>query len=123
MIDSESVNKVLGAFAKFVSRLAGKRVEFTSVGSGERFPIAAAKVEKLFNDVTAALDEQKVNVIGSLEPGKIYCLSVDPTIVDLALVSNSLDMLQELGVQVIVLDERMSFVSIPEGYEVVEKKQ
>ena len=122
MISSESLNKLLNAFANFVSRLTDTDVKFTSVGPGERIPIAAMKIENLIKEATDALDNQKVRIACGLESGKIYVLSVDACVMDS--LDDVISGLKSLyGIELICIDKNtMEFVRIPEGYKIVKKK-
>lgn len=121
MISCDSLNKVFGSLAKFVSRLTGKEVGFQQVKPGESLDSGFWKMNNLLEGVVDALDNSEVKVVGALEPGKIYCLQTDMSSVNMEWIGSMADYLVRKDIFVILLDQNMNFISIPEGYTVIKE--
>jgi len=124
MISRESTNKLFNSLAEFVSKLTGRSVQFHQIGE-EPIGVAGEKMSKFFNDAAAALDNpNNVQLLGALEPrsGRVYCLQVDMNTVDMEFAGRIVKSLEDRDINVVVVDQNLNFVSIPEGYEVVKKE-
>jgi maleate cis-trans isomerase len=121
MIKGEDLNTLFTSFANFVEKLTKNKVEFVPIQPGEMLGISLLRMSELFTNAAKALDNSEVKVVGQLEPGKIYCLQVKLGSVDVDRIFEVCEGLRNKGIEVIVLDSSASFVSVPEGYEIIKK--
>jgi len=122
MISSKSMNKLFNSLAKFVSQLTGKSIQFHQIAQNELVNMAYEKMNKFFESASEALDNPNARMLGVLEPGKIYCIQVDIGKTNIHMFESVWDFFSSNNIQVIVIDQNMNFISIPEGYEVVKKE-
>lgn len=120
MISSDLVNKLFCSFAKLVSKLIGRELEFCQRKDDKLIPISVAlyRLVEFLEGATEAFDDPIFKTLGVLEPGKLYCLQIDTGTTDLKMLTAVLDYLSVKGVRVLTIDKSMKFVSIPEGYEI-----
>ena len=123
MFSSETMNKLFGSIAKFVGRLTGREIQFYQVGRGETLPFAVEKMNKLFESISEALDNPVIQRLGTLEPGKVYCLQIDLGAVDTDWVLQIAEDLRMKNILIVLVDKNMNFLSVPEGYEMVKKEE
>jgi len=121
MISTELVNLMFSSFASFVSKLTNKEVRFQEIKLGEVMMSASQKIAKFLEDATDAFDNPEIKILGTLEPGKIYCLQVNIGAVDVDSICSIVETLAEKDILTVCIDQSMNFVSVPEGYEVVKK--
>lgn len=68
------------------------------------------------------MDAKEIQKVYALEPGKIYCLQIDPSITDLRYLEAIITGFKQLDITIVAIDQTMKFVPVPEGYEVVKKQ-
>jgi len=119
MISSESINKLFNALAKFIGRITGRKLQFHQVG-GEPMGIACEKMNRFFEDASEVLNEPTVQMMGVLEPGKIYVLQIDDG-VDIEVVCEIADELLKENIRIVLINKDMNFVQVPKGYEITMK--
>ena len=125
MISSELVNALFDGFAKFVSKITHREVKFQNINRHEVMPQLTHKINAFFEEATEALGNPAMQVLGTLEPGKIYCLRVDVDKVNWEMLEQIADILAQKNILFIVIDKNQNFVSIPEGcnYEDANKRK
>ena len=69
------------------------------------------------------MDSKKIKDVYALEPGKIYCIQMDLNDVNWEYLEAVVKGLKTFDIQIVVLDKNMQFVRIPEGCEMVKKKE
>lgn len=113
MISSELINALFGGFAKFVSKLTHKDVEFEAIAQYEVMPVVSHKIVKFFEDATEALGNPSISLLGELEPGKTYCVQVneDANWEGLECIYT---FLAEKGIDLVIVNKDINFVEIPE---------
>lgn len=119
MISSDLVNALFDGFAKFISKITHKDVKFQNVNRYEVMPQLTQKITSFFEEATEALGNPSMQVLGTLEPGKIYCIQVDMKTVDWNVLEQITDVLMEKNILFVVVDKDMNFVPMPEGYEII----
>jgi hypothetical protein len=122
MISSELVNVLFGGFAKFVSKMTHREVKFEEISRHEVMSQLTHKINSFFEQATEALGDPSMQVLGTLEPGKIYCIQVDMKTVNWDTLTQIADVLLEKNILFVVVDKDMNFVSMPEGYEVITEE-
>lgn len=122
MFSSQIFNKMFNSLAKFVGGLTGREVHFSQVEHGEAWLSVDIKLNKFFEDVSKALDEPAMKMLGVLEPGKTYVLQVDDwSAVNPEIMEKFWVGLKDNEITIVVIDKNVNFVSIPDGYEIVKK--
>ena len=118
MVKGEDLNTLFTSFANFVEKLTKNKVEFVPIQPGEMLSISLLRMSELLTNATKALDNSEVKVVGQLEPGKIYCLQLES--VNMDWIFEVCEHLRKKGIEVVVLNSSASFISVPEGYEIVK---
>lgn len=114
MISSELINALFGGFAKFVSKLTHKDIEFEAIAQHEVMPVVSQKIIKFFEDATEALGNPSIRLLGELEPGKTYCIQVKND-ANWEALECIYTFLAEKGIGLVIINEDLNFVDIPEG--------
>lgn len=123
MLSSKFVNSMFDSLATLVSRLTGKNIQFVHVKPVLLMEDAVENVDQFAKDVAEAFDDPMFKTLGVLEPGKLYCLQIDSNTVDWGYLEALANGLRDQGTWVAVIDKDMNFVSVPEGCEIVRKKE
>jgi len=121
MFSSESLNRVFNSLAKFTGMLTGKEIQFQQVEHMEAMTTACEKMNKFFDELAETLNNPAIKMLGVLEPGKIYCLQVDMNGISMDTYCELAEELAKEGIRIAVIDHNANFVSIPKGYEVIQK--
>jgi len=114
---------MFNSIAKFVTRLTGREIHFHQTKQGEPIVGVTARMDKFFDDVSKALDDPAMKMLGVLEPGKTYVLQIDTARANWDSIENLAAGLRDEGITIAVIDKNVNFVSVPEGYKIIKEKQ
>jgi len=125
------VNSLLVSFVSFLCKLTNSTTDelCPNMKLPSSIPDADKAIQVLCSQLSDLLQRaaeiikcsrSEVKVVGQLEPGKIYCLQVELESVNMDWIFEVCEHLRKKGIEVVVLNSSASFVSVPEGYEIVK---